>query len=92
MESFSFGVSKFSMFNNIPTKRSQRKYKQFSSCQQTEVSPIISAISEQKADDMFYLENEKDSPGSRPVFHWISKLLICYSVYHLLFKKLWYFD
>lgn len=53
MESFSFGVSKFSKFNNNTlTKRSQRKYKRFSSCQQTKVSPIISAASEQKAADM----------------------------------------
>lgn len=53
MESFSFCVSKFSKFNNNTlTKRSQRKYKWFSSCQQTEVYPVISAVSEQKADDM----------------------------------------
>lgn len=59
MESFSFGVFKFSTFNNTLTKRSQRKYKQFASCQQTEVSPIISAVSEQKADDMSWVLSGK---------------------------------
>lgn len=59
MESSSLSVSKFSKFNDTLTKRSQRKYKQFASCQQTEASPIISAVSEQKADDMSWVLSGK---------------------------------